>query len=93
MELGDLHMMQEQSRLASERHGKHLALGALFDAISAYMDGRDNITVRERETLMDVRDLILKALQKNNRETALRRDMALCAARPADEEDDWNKVT
>jgi len=82
----------EQHAVAlAEAWGRHKACGAIFDAITKWMDERGR-TAADLDVIIDIRALVLNEMAKVAEERKLLRDMQLCRLQPKDEED-WSGVT
>ena len=82
---------EQYARALSELHGRHMACGAIFDAITKWQDQRERTTSEEIRVILDIRALVLEEMAKVRKERELLRDMQVCRLQFKDEED-WGGV-
>jgi len=81
---------QQHAVALAEAWGRHRAAGSIFDRITRWMDERERTTAEEVRVILDIRALVLKEMDKTDKELKLLRDMQVCRLQPKDE--DWGGV-
>ena len=77
----------------AEAWGKHVACGALFDAITKWKNAREHTTAEDLRVILAIRALVIEQMDKAAKELKLLRDMQVCRLQPKDDEEDWSGVT